>query len=212
MFNSHAELALVYTDYGYGHVDLAAHGKDLEVGSDMIDSIWSSLAGEESKSTKPVIPEKFDTLTFKEIKDLQPHMPAHQYAELERAYDRIIRVNFINGAIGGIRRRNISSKITLKVKTMHGKRKTHSIEVSIFDKVEVLMDKLLKLEQDEMVRYLSYKLLYCMGKVQTLDLSKVIWTLGLKNGSQILLVGNRNFQWDPLSKGQDIQVSVDALT
>lgn len=38
---------------------------------------------------------------------------------------------------------------------MHGKRLTHSVEVSIFDKLEVVIEKLLKLEQDEMVRYLS---------------------------------------------------------
>lgn len=53
---------------------------------------------------------------------------------------------------------------------MHGKRTNHSIEVSIFDKAEAIIDKLFKLELDEMVRYMSYKLLYCMGKVQQLDL------------------------------------------
>lgn len=79
-------------------------------------------------------------------------------------------MQFLSGAVGGIRRRNISSKITLKVKTMHGKRTNHSIEVSIFDKAEAIIDKLFKLELDEMVRYMSYKLLYCMGKVQQLDL------------------------------------------
>lgn len=118
------EKVLVYTDYGYGHVDLAIHGKDLEVPSDLIDIILSSFTGEESKQDKPrlKLPEKFDTLSFKELKDLKPHMQADKYNELEHTFDRIIRVNFLNGAIGGIRRRNISSKITLKVKTMHGKR------------------------------------------------------------------------------------------
>lgn len=66
---------------------------------------------------------------------------------------------------------------------MHGKRLTHSVEVSIFDKVEVVIEKLLKLEQDEMVRYLSYKLIYCMAKVTPLDLKKTVWSQGLKNGS-----------------------------
>jgi len=55
---------------------------------------------------------------------------------------------------------------------MHGKRLTHNIEVSIFDKVEVIIDKLIKLETEELVKYLSYKFLFCMGKVQTLDFNK----------------------------------------
>ena len=105
-------------------------------------------------------------------------------------------MNFLNGAVGGICRRNISSKVALRVKTMHGKRTTHSLEVSIFDKLEVVIDKLFKLEQNEMVRYFNYKLLYCMSKVTPLDLKKTIWSLGLKTGSQLLLVGNRSFQWD----------------
>jgi len=57
------------------------------------------------------------------------------------------------------------------------------------------------------VRYISYKLYYCMGKMQALDLKKQIWSVGLKNDCQLLLVGNRNFQWDPNGKGQDIYVS-----
>lgn len=66
---------------------------------------------------------------------------------------------------------------------MHGKRLTHNIEVSIFDKVEVIIDKLIKLETEELVKYLSYKLFFCMGRVQTLDFNKSIWSQGLKNGS-----------------------------
>ena len=31
------ELVLVYTDYGYGHVDLSKHGKDLEYPADLVD-------------------------------------------------------------------------------------------------------------------------------------------------------------------------------
>jgi len=66
---------------------------------------------------------------------------------------------------------------------MHGKRSIHTVEVSIYDRVEVIINKLLKIDQDEMIRYFSYKLLYCMDKIQTLDLKKTIWSLGLKNGT-----------------------------
>jgi|LakMenEpi03Oct11_1017367.scaffolds.fasta_scaffold03469_2 hypothetical protein len=53
---------------------------------------------------------------------------------------------------------------------MHGKRETHKIEVSIFDKVELLIEKLSEIEPDEMLKYYSSRLLYCMGKLQTLKL------------------------------------------
>lgn len=69
-------------------------------------------------------------------------MPAENFDEVQKVFDKIITVNFRNGAIGGIRRKNISSKITIKVKTMHGDRKTHNIEVSIFDKAEIINEKL----------------------------------------------------------------------
>jgi hypothetical protein len=35
---------LVYTDYGYGHIDLAQHGKDLTHNSELLPSILSLLA------------------------------------------------------------------------------------------------------------------------------------------------------------------------
>lgn len=112
---------------------------------------------------------------------------------MQSHFDQIIRVNFINGAVGGICRRNISTKISLRVKTMHGKRLTHTVEVSIYDRAEIVIDKLIKLDQEEMTTYFNYKLLYCMGKLHTLDLKKPIWSLGLKSGAQLLLVGNHNF-------------------
>ena len=37
------ELVLVYTDYGYGHVDLVKHGSDLELPSDTIDNLVTLL-------------------------------------------------------------------------------------------------------------------------------------------------------------------------
>lgn len=72
---------------------------------------------------------------------------------------------------------------------MHGKRETHKIEVSIFDKVELLIEKLSEIEPDEMLKYYSSRLLYCMGKLQTLKLDKTFESLNLKNHSKILLLG-----------------------
>lgn len=36
-------MALVYTDYGYGHVDLSVHMKDLEFPQSMLESIISQF-------------------------------------------------------------------------------------------------------------------------------------------------------------------------
>jgi hypothetical protein len=53
-----AELVLVYTDYGYGHVDLAKHGKDLEHPPEIVENLMTLLAAqdgqviEESKDIK----------------------------------------------------------------------------------------------------------------------------------------------------------------
>lgn len=149
-------MVLVFTEYGYGHVDLTKHGADLEKPNELVEQILAQFnenkeekeEKEESKDEKPklVIPEKFDSINFTELKDLQPHISSEKYDELQTMFNKIIRVQFLNGAIGGVRRRNISTKITLRVKTLHGKRPTYPVEVSIFDKVEVVIDKLLKIE------------------------------------------------------------------
>jgi len=191
------ELVLVYTDYGYGHVDLVKHGHDLELPTDTVENLLNLLREtslsqkEEAEENKPKqsFADRFDQVTFQELKDLKPHLPSDKYDQLKRSFERIIHVQFTNGMVGGICRRNISSRITIKVKTLHGTRPTHSIEVSIFDKLEVVIDKLLHLQQDEMLRYFSYKLLHCMSKLTTLDLKKSIHSLGLRNGTQLLLWG-----------------------
>jgi hypothetical protein len=50
---------------------------------------------------------------LRDLKDLKQYLSHEKYNDIEKSFDKIIRVNFRNGAIGGIRRRNISSKITL---------------------------------------------------------------------------------------------------
>lgn len=55
------------------------------------------------------------------------------------------------------------TRITLYVKVFHGDRKTHKIDVSILDKISVVVDKLKELEGPEMKRYYHSKLIYPMG-------------------------------------------------
>lgn len=195
-------MALVYTDYGYGHIDLQKYMHDLELPQDLFTNlvqVFSELPITDNKKeevkdevqivTERKLPAQVDKLELRDLKDLKQYLSHEKYNDIEKSFDKIIRVNFRNGAIGGIRRRNISSKITLQVKTMHGKRTTHNIQVSIFDKVELIIEKLSEIEPDEMLKYYSSRLLYCMGKLQTLKLDQTFESLNLKNRSQILLLG-----------------------
>ena len=56
------------------------------------------------------------------------------------------------------------------VKTMHGKRLTHSISLDITEPLERVKDRLIDLEPNEMSQYRSVRLIYPMGKLRTLPL------------------------------------------
>lgn len=50
--DNHSELVLVYTDYGYGHVDLTQHGKDLEISNEIIQNLLNLLADKKDEGPK----------------------------------------------------------------------------------------------------------------------------------------------------------------
>ena len=93
-------------------------------------------------------------------------------------------------------RRLISSKITVNVKTLHGQRKTHTFQVSIFDKVEKIRDKLDSLEPEDMRQYPSPRLIYPMGKLRILDMNDTIEKTELKSNCTLVLMGLQSFCWD----------------
>ena len=71
------EFVLVYTDYGYGHVDLVKHGSDFELPTNTIDNLVTLLRETTTESKEEVkekaklsFPERFDSVSFKELKDL----------------------------------------------------------------------------------------------------------------------------------------------
>ena len=119
-------MALVYTDYGYGHIDLQKYMHDLELPQDLFTNlvqVFSELPITDNKKeevkeevyivTERKLPAQVDKLELRDLKDLKQYLSHEKYTDIEKSFDKIIRVNFRNGAIGGIRRRNISSKITL---------------------------------------------------------------------------------------------------
>jgi len=99
---------------------------------------------------------------------MRDKLSSEQYSAIESMFNKIVQVKFRNGALGGIRRRNITSKISIKVKTMHGERKTHRMEFSIMDKVEKVTEKLAEIEPQEMLKYYTFRLLFPIGRLQEL--------------------------------------------
>ena len=54
------------------------------------------------------------------------------------------------------------------MKTLHGKRLTHPIKVSILDKIEKIGEKLMEIDPVEISSYHSINLVYPMGKLRIL--------------------------------------------
>jgi len=98
-------------------------------------------------------------------------------------------VNFRWGGIGYIQRRLISSKITINVKTLHGQRKTYTFQVSIFDKVDKIREKLHELSPEDIQSYPTPRLIYPMGKLRILDMEDLIEKVELKSGCTLVLMG-----------------------
>lgn len=56
------------------------------------------------------------------------------------------------------------------MKTLHAQRKTHTMFVSIFDKVQKILDKLSEAEPDDLKMYQPFpKLIYPVGKIRVLN-------------------------------------------
>ena len=58
--------------------------------------------------------------------------------------------------------------ITVKVKTLHGDRKTHSVKVSILDKIEKIAEKIAEIEPEAVGMFHGVNIIYPMGKLQIL--------------------------------------------
>jgi len=75
-------------------------------------------------------------------------------------YRKIVHVKFRWGGQGHLQRRLVSQQITVKVKTLHGLRKIHSLTVSIFDKVSTILDQVAKADPECLVEYRSPRFVY----------------------------------------------------
>lgn len=83
----------------------------------------------------------------------QIQLTDEQKKSLREIYDQIIYVKFRWGGHGYLKRSSIKSKIAVNIKTLHGERKTHKVNVSIIDLVSKIKDKLNEIEPEEMKKY-----------------------------------------------------------
>lgn len=69
-----------------------------------------------------------------------------------------------------------------------------------------LVDLLRELEPDELNVYHKFRLIYPMGRLQTIDLEKPIYKQKIPCGAQLILIGSKNLAWDINRKGPDMDV------
>ena len=58
----------------------------------------------------------------------------------------------------------------MNIKTLHGERKTHKVDVSIIDLVSKIKEKLAEIEPEEMKKYPNVKFVHPMGQIKILPL------------------------------------------
>ena len=57
----------------------------------------------------------------------------------------------------------------MTVKVFHGKKQNHVFKVSILDRLQVIMDRLKRVDQAEMQQYYNTRLVYPMGYLRNLS-------------------------------------------
>lgn len=130
------------------------------------------------------------------------------------ALSRIVKVHILKGGEAYIQRREIKTHITIHVKVFHGARATHSFEVSILDRIQVLIDKLGKADGSELSYYHESRLVYPMGYLRNLStcLQETFLDQHIPDGAKLVLVGRRSFAWDIDAKGPNIKLYNNNLT
>lgn len=125
-------------------------------------------------------------------------MTDEQKSSVSQIYNKIVCVKFRWGGKGFLQRRLISSKITVNVKTLHGQRRTHTFQLSIFDKVSKIRELLLEAEPEDMKGYTEPRLVYPMGRIRILQMEDTIEKVELKSNCTLVLMGREHaFAWDP---------------
>ena len=65
-----------------------------------------------------------------------------------------------------------------------------------------------KLEDcDEISSYHLIKIMYPMGRIRNLTLTETFAEQHIPDGARLVLIGKKDFFWDPTKKGRDITVS-----
>lgn len=184
----------VYTRFGYANVDLGQfRPKEEKIkqeddapaeakASSLVEEDNQIPQGDKKLDSAEKIQEKLDLLTKK----------------YENAQKKIVHVTLLKGGEGYIQRKELLTHIHIYVKVFHGKRETHFFRVSILDKIQVLIDKIKRLDEDEMKNYFQIRLVYPMGYLRNLSdvANQTFLEQQIPDNAKLVLVGRMSFQWD----------------
>lgn len=123
-------------------------------------------------------------------------------------------MTILKGGEGFIQRRELKTHITITVKVFHGSKQNHEFKVSILDRIQVVMDRLKRLDQTEMQQYYNTRLVYPMGYLRNLSLclNETFLQQQIPDNAKLVLVGQRSFTWDLNAKGPNINLLNNNLT
>lgn len=62
-------------------------------------------------------------------------------------------------------------------------------------------------DSEEISSYHMIKIMYPMGRIRNLSLSETFASQNIPSGAKLVLIGKKDFCWDPARKGRDITVS-----
>ena len=82
----------------------------------------------------------------------------------------------------------------------------HTLQVSIFDKIQKIVDRLCEEEPEEMKAYPSPRLIYPMGRLRILNFEDTIEKAELPSNCTLVLMGLQSFCWDVRKCDSNIKV------
>ena len=62
-------------------------------------------------------------------------------------------------------------------------------------------------DSEEISSYHLIKIMYPMGRIRNLSLTETFAEQHIPDGARLVLIGKKDFYWDPTKKGRDITVS-----
>ena len=99
-------------------------------------------------------------------------------------------------------------KVIINVKTFFGKRLSVKLIVDIRNTIQQIKNKVFEKCEENAKNFYNIRLIYPMGYMQELDVSTYCMeSYKIPNNSNLIMLVNTTFTWDPTCKGAGIKVS-----